>query len=443
MSKRVPERIRSEMNEIRIVNVHEHTLPQRIAMMADDSYFFNSLRENALNYNLEAAGMPGEAWIMEKFDLREAWKRLRPFIKYSKSSPYYRWFMRACRDLFDIKYDHIDDEEKWIDLSKKIAEANRRKDWYEFVLKKKAKVDISIVVQRGIRGIKEVEKEFFRAAINLDDFVRGYDGGILAKLEEMFNTTVETFEDYLNLLDNVFEDAVNSGVVTVKSEQAYERPLDYQIVSEKEAARAFPPARHLILDVQDQYPLEKPQPEIIFPAKINTAYIKYFQDFVMHRILENASKYDTPVQIHTGFAPPWERIWNSNPVYLTELIRNHRKVRFDLLHGGYPFSDEMGQMVRFWPNVYVDLSWMAIGNAGYTATKNVLSQWIEYIPWYKIMWGGDTARVEEIYGAVMAIRQLVSEVLAEKVEQGWNINDAIEIGRRILRENALKFYRLA
>jgi hypothetical protein len=59
------------------------------------------------------------------------------------------------------------------------------------------------------------------------------------------------------------------------------------------------------------------------------------------------------------------------------------------------------------------------------------------------MWGGDTGRVEELYGAVLVIRQLISEVLAEKVEDGWNMNDALEIGKRILRENALEFYRLS
>lgn len=59
------------------------------------------------------------------------------------------------------------------------------------------------------------------------------------------------------------------------------------------------------------------------------------------------------------------------------------------------------------------------------------------------MWGGDTATVEELYGAVLVIRQLLSEVLAEKVEEGWNMDDAIEIGRRILRENALECYQLS
>lgn len=156
--------------------------------------------------------------------------------------------MRACQNLFNLEYDDIDDERKWIDLSEKIAEANRREDWYEFVLKKKAKVDVTIVMDRSIKGISKVEREFFRPTINLDDFIRGYDGGVLTSLERMFNASVETFEEYLDLLAKVFKGAIDAGVVAVKSAQAYERSLKYDIVSEEEAKRAFPPARHLILE---------------------------------------------------------------------------------------------------------------------------------------------------------------------------------------------------
>ena len=443
VDKGLVEKIRSEIDEIQIVNTHEHVPPQQISMMADDSYCFNSFRENAFNYNLEAAGMPAEAWVIGDFDLKKAWKRIKPYIKYSKSSPYYRMFMTACRDLLNIDYDHIDSEEKWIDFSKRISEANRRKDWYEIVLKKKAKVDVSIVVQRGLRGIKNIEREFFKAAINLDDFARSYDGGILTKLENLFGVDVKTFEDYLSLLDKAFQVAVDLGVVTVKSCQAYERALDYEVVTEEEAKRAFPPARDLLLEVQDTYPLPVPQPELIYPGTINAEYIKYLQDFTMHMILENASRHNIPVQIHTGLAPTYENISNASPTHLTKLIRNHKKTKILLLHGGYPYSDEIGQIARFWPNVYLDLAWMPVGHVGYTATKRILSEWIEYVPWFKIMWGGDTGRVEELYGAVLVIRQLISEVLAEKVEDGWNMNDALEIGKRILRENALEFYRLS
>lgn len=93
----------------------------------------------------------------------------------------------------------------------------------------------------------------------------------------------------------------------------------------------------------------------------------------MHKIVENASKYDIPVQIHTGLGPTWGDLWTVSPVCLTELIRTHKDVRFDILHGGYPFA-EMGQMIRFWPNVYVNLAWMPIGIAGYSGTKRALSE---------------------------------------------------------------------
>jgi hypothetical protein len=440
--KELVEEIKTEIDDIRIIDTHEHIPPQKIAMMADESYLFYIFSENAFNYNFEAAGMPREAWIMKDFDLKEAWKRLKPYIQNLKSSPYYRSFMNACRDLFNIDYTHIDSEKKWIDLSIKFAEANRRKDWYEFVLKKKSKIDLAIVVQRGIKGITEVERDLFKAAINFDDFIRGYDGGILTKLENLYGVNINSFDDYIDLLGNAFKKAIESGAVAIKSAQAYERSLNYELVHKQDARMAFPPARHLLLELQDIYPLPVPLPELVYPASIDPENIKYFQDYIMQMIIENASKYHIPVQIHTGLAPRWEHVEKVNPLHLTRIIRANRTAIFDLLHGGFPYSSELGQMARSWPNIFINIAWMPIGHVGFSATKRVLSQWLDNVPWFKITWGGDTGRVEELYGASLIIRQLISEVLAEKVEQGWHIKDAIEVGRRILRENALKLYNL-
>lgn len=442
MRKDLVEKIRLELDGVGVVNTHEHTPPQRVAMQADESWLFNALRENSNNYNLAAAGMPEESWFMKEFSLKEAWKRLKPYINNSKSSPYYRSYMRSCRDLVGIDYDHIDTEEKWVDLSTKIMEANRRKDWYQTVMKKSG-CDLALQVQRGMKGIAQVETELgFRPAINLDDFVRGWDGGVLAGLERLFKVTVESFQDYLDLLNKVFDIAVDAGVVMVKSMQGYERSLDYQIVSEVEAKRVFPPAKGMLLEVQDMYPLPKDVPATVYPASIDADCFKDFQDFVWQRIVHKAGELNMPVQIHTGFHTTWTDIRNVSPVLLGKLIRNERGTKFTLLHGGYPFSEELGQMARHWTNLYIDMAWMVDGNAGYAATKRVLSEWLELVPWFKITWGGDTGRIEEMYGVIQRIRRLLSEVLAEKVEHGWNLSDAIEIGKRILRENALELFKL-
>ena len=60
-----------------------------------------------------------------------------------------------------------------------------------------------------------------------------------------------------------------------------------------------------------------------------------------------------------------------------------------------------------------------------------------------MMLGGDNWHVEETYGALTLMRQLVAEVLEEKLAAGYfRRGDAERLAGKILRENAYRFFRL-
>lgn len=57
------------------------------------------------------------------------------------------------------------------------------------------------------------------------------------------------------------------------------------------------------------------------------------------------------------------------------------------------------------------------------------------------MWGGDCNHTEGIYGATEFTRRCLAEVLAEKVERKeLTEDDAMRIGRQIMRDNALELF---
>ena len=63
------------------------------------------------------------------------------------------------------------------------------------------------------------------------------------------------------------------------------------------------------------------------------------------------------------------------------------------------------------------------------------------MPSDRILWGADCNHAEGIYGATVATRPLLAEVLAEKVDRGDLTEEhAARIGRQILRENALSLF---
>ncbi len=77
----------------------------------------------------------------------------------------------------------------------------------------------------------------------------------------------------------------------------------------------------------------------------------------------------------------------------------------------------------------------------YTTAKRAYQEWLEVVPSDRILWGADAVQAEGIYAATEFTRLCLAEALAEKVERGeLREEQAMHIGRQILRENALKLF---
>ena len=73
--------------------------------------------------------------------------------------------------------------------------------------------------------------------------------------------------------------------------------------------------------------------------------------------------------------------------------------------------------------------------------KRAFQEWLEVMPSNRIMWGADTVTAEGIYGATEFTRRCLAEALAEKVlNNDLREEDALRIGRQIMRENALELF---
>ena len=133
----------------------------------------------------------------------------------------------------------------------------------------------------------------------------------------------------------------------------------------------------------------------------------------MWRLVELSATHDLPFQIHTGHG----RLQGSNPLLLLDLIEANPKTKFILFHGGYPWVGETGAIVlRHGPHVWVDSVWLPTISP--TMARRALHEWLEVMPSDRILWGADCNHAEGIYGATVATRRVLAEVLAEKVDRG-------------------------
>jgi len=221
------------------------------------------------------------------------------------------------------------------------------------------------------------------------------------------------------------------GVLALKYESAYLRLLDFDPPDARRASATY--AR------------------FVRGGEPSPADYKALQDYLFHYIAKEAGRLGLAIHIHMiNGSGGYYRPSGSNPLLLESVFNDPelRKTDFVIVHGGYPYTKEMVGLFGK-PNVYADFS-------GQTfllyprALSEVLRNWLETFPdrvlfgtdafsfgpdvdWPEVAWLSDTTAREALALALTGM-MADGEINRER---------AVEIARMVLRENALKLYRLS
>jgi predicted TIM-barrel fold metal-dependent hydrolase len=354
-------------------------------------------------------GQPFDAW----------WAKAKHDFADARATSFYRYVLPAFKDLYGIDFETMTDDEAR-QLNGRIFENDKSDQWLHHVITERANIELMLVDPYWARFKFERAYKFAVPILNVTTMVDGYHSSSFASsLDSPYEFAkgqgreIKSLDDYLMTLDAIFQKGVESDAVCLKTTLAYQRTLDFQNVPRERAERVF----------------GRPKAELL-PEEI-----KDFQDFVMWRLVELSAKHELPFQIHTGQA----RIQGSNPMLLVDMIAANPKTKFVLFHGGFPWVGETGVIAMRHKNVWVDSVWLP--QLSYTMARRAYQEWLDVMPSDRIMWGADTVQAEGIYAATVWTRQCLAEALAEKVERGeLREEDAVRIGRQILRDNALKLF---
>lgn len=431
MSHQILDTLRAEIQSTPIVDAHEH-LMERSDSLARDVDLFDLFDRTYVKADFVSAGMSVDDWVREEFDPEEGWRRLRPYVDRVRNTSYYRSLIGAFRELYDFADPGLSDA-NWRELSDKIYAANKREDWYRHVLKEKARIEVSLLHSTE-PDVYDTDREFCLPVLWVDPLLYGYSNLVLLEnkerrqiirygresLQAAHGLSLKSFEDYLNLIDVVFERAVEKGAVAAKSVAAYRRTLLYDPVTRSDAERIF-------LKPDDQ---------------ITPAEAKAFQDYVMHLLVQKTIEYGLPFQFHTGLQHGFGNfLANSHPLHLNSLIAAYPEARFVLFHGSYPYGGELSVLAKTYANVYLDFNWLPLISP--VVAERMLAEWLDTVPCSKLEWGGDCQHVEAVYGHVVLMRQVLARVLTEKVLRGDFSEDlAMDVARKLLRDNVWEIYNL-
>lgn len=103
---------------------------------------------------------------------------------------------------------------------------------------------------------------------------------------------------------------------------------------------------------------------------------------------------------------------------------------------------ELGILAKHRRNVYPDTCWCYTISP--SISRQILSEWIDLVPAYRIMgFGSDVTMPELVCGYLHMARQIVADVMADKVERDFlGRESASDLIKMMFRNNAIELFGL-
>lgn len=428
------------IDRLAIYNTHEHLPPNKEVYRSLKKDILQEVLCHYIQSDLVSAGMPpGDIHkaLQTETDLRERWSLIEPFWKLVEHTGYGSMVRIGCEEILGeaLNADSITRvNDRFVELL--------GGDFYDEILKKKSKIiwsllDKSISAEPSgalinvIDSDIKVEEEYFKCVYRLDHFIYPRDWQDVLYIESQLDITINSLENWCAACEKALESAIQKGIVAVKTALAYARSLQYELTPRSLAESEF-------VDI-----LRARRPPLWDKEKFPIAAGQNFQNFMMHFILHLLEEKSVPIQVHTGLqAGNGNRLAGANPLLLNDLFLNYPKVKFVLLHMGYPFYEEAASLVKMFPNVFLDLAWAHIISP--EAVVHGLSEWVHMLPQNSIMaFGGDLPSAICLYGHQKIARRNVYKALSEKVKSSdLDLGAAKRIAERWFVTNARELYRL-
>ncbi|HTU68143.1 MAG TPA: amidohydrolase family protein [Steroidobacteraceae bacterium] len=356
-------------------------------------------------------------------------------------------------DVAPLARDHIDWQLAWEglyglrvpDLSlrqlqdvlerKKKAMAFFGDGWPEAVLKQ-SRVDVALV--NTVRPGTGLDGPRFRWVPYADPLLRPFSGDESRMLYTGGDTSVKALLGELGLkkppptLARYREQVIAPTLARWKSQRgvavkflsAYARPIDFDPVDEKRAAK-------------------------LYAARKDS---KLLEDYLFNEIAAAAGRAGLVVHVHTGNGDgPYFNNGRANPGLLENTINSKplRQTKFVLLHGGWP-DYRLAQAMTDKPNTYVDFSAQTFYLDSHHLS-DVLRSWLSWHP-EKVLFGSDAYSdvdsplvdwEEKEWACTYRARWALGLALTAMVNNREISRDrALELARMVLHDNAASLYGL-
>ena len=170
--------------------------------------------------------------------------------------------------------------------------------------------------------------------------------------------------------------------------------------------------------------------------KIYTGYdLLYPNDPIFHPFYELAAAHGVPVVFHTGDnAGSHGKLKYSHPLAIDDVAADFRQVTFVMAHYGNPFIVDATAVAAKNPNVFIDLSGLAVGNftpddfyRDYSGYLEHLRTWMAYLSDYeRFMYGTDWPLVN-----LTTYLEVIRRLVPEKHHDNVFCNNALRVFKKL------------
>jgi len=152
----------------------------------------------------------------------------------------------------------------------------------------------------------------------------------------------------------------------------------------------------------------------------------------LDKIWELSLENDIPVGIHlAGPGAPRPTFMSSygNPLLVEPVLKKYPGIRIYMMHGGWPYLEETVSILRQYPNVYLDISWIS-----WQMPRELYYEYLRKLILYgfekRIMFGTDQVSWPETI-----------EIAVKGIEEAEFLS--ADQKKNIFYRNALRFFRLS
>ncbi len=407
-----------------ILDVHEHHIPE--VYLSPKTNLLALFQQSYAGWTVERPyPLPSERReespmisTLKPFD----WDALSPYLVERGSNNFVRNLTRGILALHgDPDWQWID-ERNWQSINKRVISSRSEKDFQSESLAKSGVIQvITDDYTNPMLNARESLGGQYQSVVRINAFALGWhaeskdhNGNSAAYLLSNAGFYPDSFEDYLGAIRGLAKQMKSRGQVAFKNALAYDRSINFQEPNKPLAKRAW----------GKRHPSEEEK--------------LAFGDYVVDFICQLAAEMDVPVQMHLGSA----LIRSSHPMHAAGLIERNPDTRFLLMHLAYPWSRDLLGMAFVYRNIWIDLTWSWLLSPSHF--KLALHEAIEILPDEgRMMLGGDNWHIEETVGTMHSFRNLLIEVLVEKVSNGYlQVEQALKLGEKILWKNAKAFFQI-